>query len=480
MDKFIIENMYLKEIRVFFDKIRTKHIIDSAVSLDCHFCKVDLDTLKSALEYCVSQRVVNTRFNKEERAFEIIAEQESEGIERMVYLILSGKPVEFTNFGIKLSFYKHFGEYRRLFRNNFDLSKFSLADCNIGPSRGSNKGIIATPVFRNTQEYVDEQELNKLLSDDQFQLITIELADIYLRMVYFNDNLSEDAIVLISRLGIFEQIFFFIQFGGYFSNKQINEFCSKIEVMQPRDTFIKYKMIVLEGLGEEEYYKEIGSMLLYAPMHNKMKWIKVLTEMSEENAKIYEKLDIKTGANKDNNINNKIDASSDESIDEYNFIFFNPELCALATLDLCFVTTIGIEKVYAEYLKLLELFRLRYQVRLNILYAWMRFFLMEGYIGLFSELVENVRDSPVFKENYQKRKCIHGTFQILQNSIFLKSMREFEFYVEICKYINGDDNEEKLRNILYNIEDNNSCSKYKLVEILQMYIMRRNMKIGEL
>lgn len=351
METYLKENPQFLETAALMEKIRDKTILSEIKSIEGHLVVIDMNTIRALIEYNRTHKSTEMR-----TALRKIAEKESEGVESMIYRMLSHKPIEFEDFNLKLAFYKEFGEFRKLFRNKKENAKFIMGD-------------------------------------------------LLFRKINYNEDINEEVQILIDQMEILDKIFYFMIFGRYFDGKYIVEFSRSLQELQPSDLFLKYRIMALSQLSEDDYYSHVAPILLYSSDAQKIKILRFFDDQFD-----YQKL-------------------------------------SLALMDACFSSKMGIDKVYTIYLRLMELFSLKYKFRLKILYSWMRYFLKEGFIDLFCDLADRMRNA----------KHIGN---------------EYEFYKVFYSVLKKQASMDELYQMLDDVEDRNECARHSLREILKIYTVR--------
>ena len=110
-------------------------------------------------------------------------------------------------------------------------------------------------------------------------------------------------------------------------------------------------------------------------------------------------------------------------------------------LNACLSNPLSIIKTYIVFLKVLELFNLKYDFKLKLLYSWLRFFLIENHLDLFIDLLRNLKKSKKLDD-------------------------EVQLYLNIEKFMNRELSFEDLAGYIQNFEDPNSISNIQATQLL--------------
>lgn len=293
MERLLRLNPEFTEDAKFLEKIRKKVVFKGMGGLDGYLTVIKLGTLKKLLsrDFYGSERL--------RKVYKQIIESESSGPEKMIFKILSGEKVQFSDIRLKFLFYKEFPEKRSLFVNDSNDPNF-------------------------------------------------EVADLLFRKVYLHEDTSYRLQELIASHPVPSVVFYFISLGDILDCNYIRNTLSSMKSTAGEDC-LNYWALGLTCLPEKEFYTTLSSELMYSTFIDKIKIYRCVEDLAD-----------------------------------------TERLC-VCLLEECMKNALLIGKMYATFLKLIEMFDLSYQFKLKLLYSWMRYFLHEGHVELFFELLKNVK-----------------------------------------------------------------------------------------
>lgn len=347
MDTFLREHPDYSREAAFLAKIKDKEIYAEVGRVDDHVTLIAVRALKK-LARCEAYKSRAMR-----SALRKIAAREATGVEKLVYLLISGQVAEFDDIRTKILFYKEFWSFRKFFRNKTDSHSFIMAEL------------------------------------------------LYLR-VYFNKDTSRRVMSRLEQMSPLDRLFYFLVFSEYLDREYILGLSKAIDTMYLANTQVDYKVVVLSALSEDDFYASVSSYLLYAAPVEKIRIMR--------------------------NLGGSVDFRR----------------LVLVMLDECFSSKLAINKIYAEYLRLVGLFGLEHKFRLKLLYSWMRYFLVEGLLEQFRELAEKI-----------------GKTQSQDD--------EFEFYRQFVGFIDGKLSLQRIKARFEDFSDTNDCARHSFKQILDAY-----------
>ncbi|KAM0681441.1 hypothetical protein GINT2_000643 [Glugoides intestinalis] len=108
----------------------------------------------------------------------------------------------------------------------------------------------------------------------------------------------------------------------------------------------------------------------------------------------------------------------------------------------CFSNDIHSLKFYIVFLKILEIASIPYEFKLKLFYSWLRYFLWKQRADLFFDLMKSIK----------KTKKYDG---------------EFEFYIYIERYLQGDASLEELHSLSEKITDDDDIAQVSIQEVMK-------------
>ncbi|KAI5149192.1 hypothetical protein ENBRE01_0753 [Enteropsectra breve] len=231
----------------------------------------------------------------------------------------------------------------------------------------------------------------------------MQYADKYYKILYMNDKIEDSFYQQLEELHIDERAFYFTIFGKYHSVAKIHQFSNSITKDFEINSKIGLKLAILKLLTDQEFYPILSSYMLFLSNEKRIAIIRAV----------------------------------DGTVDYHSL--------AQAMLDECFsAKPSAINKLYIVFLKVIELFTLEYSFKLNLLYAWLRFF-------LYTHREEEFR---VLYENISKAKD-HGS--------------EFLLHTEFYKLMQWDASVCEIEALAKKIELTNSVAQISFDEIFDQY-----------
>ncbi|KAI5169340.1 hypothetical protein PAEPH01_0629 [Pancytospora epiphaga] len=330
------------------EKVRNKNIYEHLGNIKEHCNVVDIEGLEELIaEGKPTDREVIRKIVKK------MAKTEPEGMEKMVYRILSGRPVIFHDIMTKIMFYKEFWKMRRYFRNGTIDSFYIMAEL------------------------------------------------LYLR-VYKHKEVSTYVIKNILRLPFLDKVFYFMVFADLIKEEAVADIIREIGSGGVNDPRIDYKLIAISCIPENLRFKPLAAYIIYSTPVEKLKVV----------LKLANRLDMKK--------------------------------LAIEMLRECFSSTLGIDIFYLKYLHTIYKLPLNREFRIKLLYAWMRYFLLQKMTGYFKLLLERVK---MMKEGDEE---LH-LYELFDE--FLDGKRPLETVVDYAKIF----------------KDDNSCALHSIEQMVNGY-----------
>ena len=238
---------------------------------------------------------------------------------------------------------------------------------------------------------------------------TYEMEDYLFKKIYLRIDVDDLIQRKIEKSPFIEQIFFIVllhsQLNHNFIKNRLLDIKNEQKVIMAKEEiseidFIKNWIIGLRCLPSEEFYTISASELLYSPYLDKINFYRGLAD------------------------------------------FVNNEKLSIFMLKTCFSNPLSVVKTYIVFLKLIELFNLRYEFKLKLLYSWLRFFILENYLDLFYDLMKNLKKSKKLDD-------------------------EFDIYLQIEKFLLGFISYDKLKLIIDKFNDTENISGIKIDQICE-------------
>lgn len=354
MNEFLQLNPEFTHDARLIKNIARKTVFKDSPSLDDHLSLIKLPLFK---------KLLYNHFYKSEalkKTYEEIIQKESNGVEKMIFRLLCGQKVSFSDITLKFLFYREFPDQIHLFENT------STA-------------------------------------------LTFQVEDLLFRSVYLHEDTRERVQRLVEEAPFLQKVFFIISLKAFLSPSFTKDilFAMRGDSMRSEtrlkdSQFFKYWALALRSLPEREVYAVLTSDMLYSSLVEKVQVFRAV-----EGVINHQKL----------------------------------SLCLLAE---CFNSSMPVIKIYLVFLKVIEMFRLSYAFRLKLLYSWARYFLYEGYLDLFSDLVDKMKKV--------KRRDT-----------------ELEFYCALDKYLREGRDLEVVRELMGVIGDSGQFSAVTTEQIAEKY-----------
>lgn len=178
----------------------------------------------------------------------------------------------------------------------------------------------------------------------------LKLFNMYLKKKFAKVDISNEFLEATKNFKTTEKIFYFLIFGQFFGKnpKHILDFFEELDKSSLNDLYQNYQYEILRFLPKDEFYKKMGSLILYCDIPKAIKILKFV----------------------DINDNNQI-------------------LCAI--LHECFCNKVLIRKVFLHFINLLNSFGIDIRIKLLVLHSWLRFFLYEKFIPDFFDIMKKLK-----------------------------------------------------------------------------------------
>jgi hypothetical protein len=219
------------------------------------------------------------------------------------------------------------------------------------------------------------------------------IEDLLFRKVYLRCNEDEKIQQFISKSNFKSQIFYILSLHSFlnqnyiknklFEIKNDQEIIRKHENISESD-FISCWALALPSLTEHEYYTLVASELLYSTYSYKLIFFRSIKDA----------IDLKK--------------------------------LSIFLIKACFSNPLSLVKTYIVFLKVIELFNLNYDLKLKLLYSWLRYFIKEDHIDLFLDLMKNLKKSKKLNEEFE----IYRLFEenIVGNTTNERVLSEIEMF----------------------------------------------------
>lgn len=231
---------------------------------------------------------------------------------------------------------------------------------------------------------------------------TFEMQDLLFQKVYLHMDKDREIEENILKSLFKNRMFYLLAFSQHlrvdFVRKVLFESRSKIETTDEEQ--ISIWTLGLFSLPKNECYLNIASELLHSSLVEKMLVFRTVEDLVD-----HQKLSI----------------------------------CLLME---CFSSSMAVNKMYVVFLKLIEVFTLKYSFKLKLLYSWLRFFIKINKWDMFVNLTGDIRKA--------KRKD-----------------DEFELYDRIERYIHKKISSDELYEYLRHYEETDHISKITKNDIIQ-------------
>lgn len=292
MERLLKLNPEFAEEARFLERIRRKIVFRDMDGLDAYLTVIRLATIKKLVskDFYASEKLKKT--------YKQIAEKECGGPEKMVFKMLCGERIVFSDIRLKFLFYKEFPERSDLFANEGDHG--------------------------------------------------FEIADLLFRSVYLHENISRHLQEIVTKQSLPKTILYFLCLGEILDQNYIRNMLFSIKHGSGEGS-LEYWSIGLTCLPPDEFYSTLSSEMICSSFIDKVKIYRCVESL----------VDIE-------------------------------KLC-VCLLEECMRNVLLVGKTYIIFLKLIEIFDLKYQFKLKLLYSWMRYFLYEKRVELFFELLENIK-----------------------------------------------------------------------------------------
>lgn len=235
---------------------------------------------------------------------------------------------------------------------------------------------------------------------DSHRTARFAMAELLYLRVYFGRDTTRRVVARLSKMEFPDRMFYFLVFGEYLGREYVLGFAKSMDAMS--HTQADYRVMALSTLPEDDAHRAISSYLLYAAPAEKIRIMRGL----------------------------------DGIVDLRRLV--------LAMLDECFSSRLAIGRVYAEHLRLMNLFDLERGFKIRVLYSWMRYFLVQGLLEHFYELVDRMEDT-------------------------LMGDDEFEFYRQFSEFTRGRLDLQSIWANFRDFDDTNDCARHTLAEIIDAY-----------
>lgn len=195
-----------------------------------------------------------------------------------------------------------------------------------------------------------------------------EMEDLLFKKVYLHSNVNDKIQKKIEGSPYKMQIFYILALHTFldhnFIKNRLLEIKNDQEAIKNNENisesdFIHCWVLALRCLPSKEFYTLSASELLYSPYLDKINFYRGLQG------------------------------------------FCNPEKLSIFMIRACFSNPLSIVKTYIVFLKVIELFNLKYDFKLKLLYCWLRFFIVENQLDLFTDLLENLKKSKKLDSEYE-------------------------------------------------------------------------------
>jgi hypothetical protein len=253
--------------------------------------------------------------------------------------------------------------------------------------------------------YKEFPEFIHLFSSDG----SYEMEDLLFRKTYLHLNVDDQIQRKIEKSPVLDQIFYIVCLHSlldcnFVKNRLLGLKNESLTIRKNENIseteFIHNWIIGIRCLSSSEFYNISASELLYSSYTDKINFFRGLEE------------------------------------------FTNLEKLSVFMLNTCFSNPLSIVKTYIVFLKVIELFHLKYEFKLKLLYSWLRFFIIENHLDLFFDLMRHLRKSRKLDD-------------------------EFELYLQIEEYLNGKLEIQDLENICQNYDDLNRISTIQISQIIE-------------
>jgi len=219
MEEFLRFNPEFTNDARLIKKISRKIVFKDCPSLDSHLPLIRLPLFK---------KLLNSNFYKSDQlksTYEEIVKKESSEIERMVFKVLCGKSVAFSDITLKFMFYKEFPQCRSLFTND----------------SGS---------------------------------VTFQIEDLLFRSVYFHEDTASSMQELVKGAPFLHRVFLILAMRSILAADFLAGAVFGIirEVgSSPAHETLRYLPMVLKALPRREFYALVTGEMLYSPLVEKMR-----------------------------------------------------------------------------------------------------------------------------------------------------------------------------------------------------------------
>jgi len=244
MDRFLALHPEFTEEFKFLQKIKKKTIFKYIPSLESY--------LENGLRLDVLKKLFSKDFYNSDRlrkAYKVILNEESSGVEKMIFKILCGEKVYFSDIRIKFVFYKEFLEKKELF--------------------------LSSNIVHETYK-----KSGDAFATDKAKKAAFDIQDLVFRKVYLNEDPRIQLQDALSSLQITQKIFYFIVLNEFLDKKFIKNLLYSFKDLNTAGTKnIEYWILGLSSLGEEEFYTALSSELLNSNFIDKVRIYRTIQDM---------------------------------------------------------------------------------------------------------------------------------------------------------------------------------------------------------
>lgn len=265
----------------------------------------------------------------------------------------------------------------------------------------THKPVVFTDIRTKIMFYEEIWALRRYFRNGTEEPSFIMAELLYLR-VYHHKDISKHFAKYMAGLPFLDKVFYFALFAGLIRSEVAVDLVRDIDAGGICGPSIDYRLMVISSLPEDLYHKSLAAHLLYSPQADKLKIVR--------------------------HIGRTLDA----------------EKLSLAVLDECFSSTIGIESFYLEYLRIMDMFALSREHKIKLLYAWMRYFLVQGMTEHFRLLLERIE----LKE---------------------RGDAELGFYRAFREHLDGKRDLKSVAALAKRLKDENGYARHSLEQVIDVY-----------